>query len=118
MRIVLAFYLLLLSHPTWAQNQGTIGQDINDIINDPSVSLRCKEMIKERNDKVATKQKLKSLFKRNEKLVNKVPKNKKTTRVRLDLSLNQIKNEIYLINMQIAEREENIVRQGCPGIRL
>ena len=118
MRFVLFFYLIFTTVTTWAQNQGTIGQDINDIINDPSVSLRCKEMIKERNEKVATKQKLKSLFKRNEKLLNKVPKNKKSTRIRLDLSLNQIKNEIYLINMQISEKEENIVRQGCPGIRL
>ena len=110
--------LLLASNVTLAQNPANIGQDINDIINDPSVSLLCKEMIKERNDKVVTKQKLKSLFKRNEKLVTKVPKNKKSTRVRLDLSLNQIKNEIYLINMQISQMEENIVRQGCPVIRL
>lgn len=92
--------------------------ELNDVINDPSISFRCKELIKDRNTKITVKQKLKSLLKRNEKLLTKTPDNKKSAKGRLEVSYNEIKNEIYLLNMRIRSMEEDIVRKGCPGIRL
>lgn len=89
-----------------------------DLITDPSVSLRCKELIKDRNTKVLTKQRMKDLLKRNEKMITKTPRHKKTVLSKLRLAYQELRNEIYLINVIIRNMEENIVRKGCPGIRL
>lgn len=98
---------------------GVLAQDsTGDLINDPSLSLRCKELIKQRNQKIIVKQKMKSLIKRNEKLMSRTPVNKKTTMSKLRLSYQELRNEIYLINIVIRSMEEDIVRKGCPGIRL
>jgi hypothetical protein len=113
-RYLISILILLYASQLLAQ----LGEDINDIITDPSVSERCKELIKERNDKINSKQKLKALLKRNEKLLAKTPRKKKSARSKLNLSYNDIKHEIYLLNLNIQSKEENIVRQGCPGIRL
>ncbi len=91
---------------------------ITDIIEDPSVSIRCKEMIKVRNDKIHIKQKMSSLLKRTNNLMVKTPKKKKTSSLRLQLIKSDIKNELLLTSMLIKSMEEEIVRRGCPGIRL
>jgi hypothetical protein len=91
---------------------------ISDIITDPSVTLRCKELIKERTAKVLIKQKMKDLLKRTEKMIAKTPRHKKTVISKLRLTYQELRNEIYLINIVIRNMEENIVRKGCPGIRL
>jgi uncharacterized membrane protein len=91
---------------------------ITDIIEDPSVSVRCKEMIKVRNDKIHIKQKMSSLLKRTNGLMTKTPKEKKTSSLRLQLIKSDIKNELLLTSMLIKSMEEEIVRRGCPGIRL
>lgn len=110
MRLILLISLFCFS--IFAQSE------LDDLVTDPSVSLRCKELIKDRNAKVMTKQKMKDLLKRNEKMINKTPTYKKTVLSKLKLSYQELRNEIYLINIVIRNMEENIVRKGCPGIRL
>jgi hypothetical protein len=111
-------YFLLLVISLSFMSLATLAQQGGDIISDPNVSLKCKELIKERNDKINVKQRLKDLLKRTEKLISKTPRHKQTTLAKLRMSYQKLRNEIYLVNIIIQSREENIVRRGCPGIRL
>jgi hypothetical protein len=113
------FYFVLIALFTLLQiNSANAQSSMADLITDPSVSLRCKELIKDRNSKVLTKQRMKDLLKRNEKMITKTPRHKKTVLSKLRLAYQELRNEIYLINIVIRNMEENIVRKGCPGIRL
>lgn len=99
-------------------NFGHCQSDMSDIITDPSLSIRCKELIKDRAAKIQIKQSMKDLQNRNEKMLAKTPKHKRVVHSKLNLTYQELKNEIYLINIVIRNMEENIVRKGCPGIRL
>lgn len=91
---------------------------MQDAITKPVLSLRCKELFKERADKIKVQQKLNGLLQRNEDLIRKSPKAKQTLHGRLESTRVKIKNELYLTNLQIEAMEENIVRSGCPGLSL
>ncbi|MBL7666231.1 MAG: hypothetical protein JNM93_13930 [Bacteriovoracaceae bacterium] len=103
---------LLFINLTWAQ---TLEEQI---LEDPMVSLYCKEMIAERNDKITVKQKLNELLQRSQKLRKAAPTNKKLAALKLDLSQKQIEMDLQSTVIRIREMEENIVRGGCPGINL
>lgn len=100
-------------HTTHAQVTG-----VKDILRDPAVSTRCKSLIKERNNKITIKQKLLSLIKRNQRLLKIAPENKKSTIMKLEVNSRQLQNQLRLTNFKIQSMEENIVRQGCPGMVL
>ena len=89
-----------------------------NIITDPALSRRCKEMLNDRNNKVILKQKIVTLIKRSEVLIEKSDKKKVTALARLNRSLNKLKQEHTLTELQIKSMEENIIKQGCPGITL
>lgn len=89
-----------------------------NIITDPALSYRCKALLKERDEKIKTKQKLKSMLQRNAKLLKQTPKNKKTLIAKLSISKNEITNFLSLTELKIKSMEENIIRKGCPGIKL
>ena len=91
---------------------------MQDAITRPAVSLRCKEMFKEREQKIKVQQKLNALLQRNDDLIKKSPRAKGTLHGRLESTRIKIKNELYLTNLQIESMEENIVRSGCPGLSL
>lgn len=91
---------------------------MQDAITKPVLSLRCKELFKERADKIKIQQRLNALLQRNEDLIKKTPSNKQTLQGRLNSTRVKIKNELYLANLQIETMEENIVRSGCPGLSL
>lgn len=91
---------------------------MQDAITKPVLSLRCKELFKERADKIKVQQKLNALLSRNEDLIKKSPKAKQTLQARLQSTRVKVKNEIYFTNLQIETMEENIVRSGCPGLSL
>ena len=108
--------VILLAH-TW----GVFAQDealLQDAITKPVLSIRCKEMFKERSQMIKNQQKLNSLFQRNEELVRKSPNAKEGLKARLHSNRIKIKNELHLINLNIETVEENIVRSGCPGLSL
>jgi hypothetical protein len=89
-----------------------------DAINKPALSLRCKELLRERAEKIKVQQRFNALLQRNQDLIKKSPKAKPSLRNRLLSSQVKIKNELYLTNLNIETMEESIVRTGCPGITL
>lgn len=91
---------------------------MQDAITKPVLSLRCKELFKERADKIKMQQRLNALLQRNQDLIKKSPNAKQTLHARLNSNQVKIKNELYLTNLQIETMEENIVRSGCPGLSL
>jgi hypothetical protein len=91
---------------------------LQDNITRPALSRRCKELHKERSDKVKVQQRLNALLQRNHDLIKKSPRAKETLHARLKANQVKVKNELYLTTLQIEAMEENIVRSGCPGIAL
>lgn len=106
--------LLALSGAITAQDDYLM----QDAITKPALSLRCKELLKERAEKVKIQQRLNALLQRNQDLIKKSPKAKPSMRNRLLSSQVKIKNELYITNLNIETMEENVVRSGCPGISL
>ena len=105
---------LALSLPAFAQSESLM----QDAITKPVLSLRCKELFKDRADKIKMQQRLNALLQRNEDLIKKSPSAKQTLHARMKATQIRIKNELYLTNLQIETMEENIVRSGCPGLSL
>ncbi len=91
---------------------------MQDAITKPVLSLRCKELFKERAEKIKVQQRLNALLSRNQDLIKKSPKAKESMHSRLMSNQVKVKNELYLTNLQIETMEENIVRSGCPGLSL
>lgn len=89
-----------------------------DAITKPALSLRCKELLRGRAEKIKVQQRLNALLQRNQDLIKKSPKAKPSLHNRLLSSQIKIKNELYLTNLNIETMEESIVRSGCPGISL
>jgi hypothetical protein len=114
MKLILVIVCLSLCHfsVTFAQQEGL------DPISTPSISRRCQEMMVERNDKVAIKQRLNSLSERNQRLLKNIPKKRVAMEKQLKATQFRIKNELYLSTMQVETMEEKIIRSGCPGISL
>jgi len=73
MKLLLTVIVLALFPCVWAQEE-TLMQDA---ITRPTLSLRCKELFKERSDKIKIQQRLNALLQRNQDLIKKVPKLKK-----------------------------------------
>ena len=88
------------------------------ILLDPALSRRCKDLLVERNSKVALKRKIVTLMKRNEEILKHAAKNKELGIARLKRTLNVLKQERHITEERITSMEENIVKQGCPGITL
>jgi hypothetical protein len=114
MRLIISVIFLALSAVTFGQDDYLM----QDAITKPALSLRCKELLRERGDKVKVQQRLNALLQRNQDLIKKSPKAKPSMHNRLLSSQVKIKNEIHLTNLNIETMEENIVRSGCPGISL
>ncbi len=91
---------------------------MQDAITKPSLSLRCKEVLKDRAEKIKVQQRLNALLQRNQDLIKKSPKAKPSMHNRLLSNQVKIKNELHITNLNIETMEENIVRSGCPGISL
>jgi len=114
MKLIITVILLALITTAFAQDDYLM----QDAITKPALSLRCKELLRERSDKIKVQQKLNALLQRNQDLIKKSPKAKPTMHNRLLSSQVKIKNELYLTNLNIETMEENVVRSGCPGISL
>jgi hypothetical protein len=91
---------------------------MQDAITKPALSLRCKELFKERAEKIQIQQRLNALLSRNQSLLKKTPLEKNTLVARLKSNQVRVKNELHLANLQIEGMEENIIRSGCPGLSL
>lgn len=114
MKVILTVMILALFSSVFAQDEALM----QDAITKPVLSLRCKELFKERADKIKMQQRLNALLQRNQDLIRKSPNAKQTLHARLKSTEVKIKNELHLTNLQIETMEENIVRSGCPGLSL
>jgi hypothetical protein len=114
MKCIFTVMFLALSLQVFSQSDPLM----QDAITKPVLSLRCKELFKDRSDKIKVQQRLNGLLQRNEDLVKKSPQAKQTLHARMKATQLKIKNELYLTNLQIETMEENIVRSGCPGLTL
>lgn len=114
MKCILTVMFLALSFGLFAQSDPLM----QDAITKPVLSLRCRELFKERAEKIKIQQRLNSLSQRNEDLMKKSPKAKESLHARMKATQIKIKNELYLTTLQIEAMEENIVRSGCPGLSL
>ena len=106
--------LLALTLSSFAQDDDLL----QDPITRPALSLRCKEMIKERDAKVKVQQRLQGLLQRNRDLITKTPRAKENLHARVEAHQIRVRNELHLTELQIQTMEENVVRSGCPGIAL
>lgn len=91
---------------------------MQDAITKPALSLRCKELFRERSEKIQMQQQLNALLSRNQSLLRKTPDQRKTLEAQLKSNQVRVKNELHLANLQIESMEENIIRSGCPGLSL
>ena len=114
MRLLFTVTILAYSLLSWAQDDDLL----QDAITRPTLSLRCKELFRDRDDKIRVQQRLNALLQRNESLIRKTPQNKESLRARMQANQIRVKNELYLATLNIASMEENIVRSGCPGLSL
>lgn len=114
MKIILSVMILALSFALSAQDESIT----QDAITRPVMSLRCKELFKERAEKIKMQQRLNALLQRNGDLIKKSPNAKVSIQSRLKSNQVKIKNELHLTNLQIDSMEENIIRSGCPGLSL
>jgi hypothetical protein len=114
MKLFFTVMILALSFSLWGQDESLM----QDAITKPSLSLRCKEMHKERSEKIKMQQRLSALLQRNQGLVKKSPKAREGLHAQLKSNQIRIRNELHLTNLQIDSIEENIIRSGCPGISL
>jgi len=114
MKSILTVILLALSIHLYAQEEALL----QDAVNQPVQSQRCKELFHDRSDKIKVQQRLNGLIKRNEQLLKNTPKTKETLLGRLKSNQVKIRNELYLTNLRLESMEENIVRSGCPGLSL
>jgi hypothetical protein len=114
MKSFLTVILLALTFSLFAQEEDLL----QDPITRPALSLRCKELLKERDAKVRVQQRLQGLLQRNRDLIKKTPKAKETLHSRIQHHQIRVRNELHLAELQIQTQEENIVRSGCPGIAL
>lgn len=89
-----------------------------ELLNDPALSLRCKELLQDRNDKVKLKQKTKYLLKRSRGIAENAPANKKSVIKKMNTAAADLERRIQIFDLQIEKSEENIVRRGCPGLIL
>ena len=91
---------------------------MQDAITKPVLSLRCKQLFNDRDDKIRVKQKLNGLLQRNESLVKKTNESQKVALAELGANQIRLKQEITRTTDEVAKMEENIVRSGCPGLTL
>jgi len=88
------------------------------VITDPSISRRCNALIKQRQQKIDHKQKIRNLLQRSKRLIQYTPPERKTILTKLRKNYKQLSRELRHTLNQIQNKEENIIRKGCPGIKL
>lgn len=112
-KTLLVFFLLL------PLPQSIKSEDLRKtVITDPAISRRCDALINQRQQKVDHKQKLLQLIERSKRLVKITPPERATLIRSLEKTHKGLIRELKLTLNQIQNREESIVRKGCPGITL
>lgn len=111
--LILIFLIpsLLLGH--------VLAKDFREsVITDPAISRRCSALMKQREQKIDHKQKIRSLIERSRRLIKVTPPERKTVLTKLRKNYKSLTRELRHTLNQIQNKEESIIRKGCPGIVL
>ncbi len=92
--------------------------NLRNILKDPAISLRCKELISEREEKIKVKQKTQFLLRRAQGIEENSPPAKVTIKRKMKISGAKLKRKLFIVEKQIDKMEDNIIRKGCPGITI
>jgi hypothetical protein len=88
------------------------------VITDPAISRRCSALMKQREQKIDHKQKIRGLLERSRRLIKITPPERKTVLKKLRKNYKSLSRELRHTLNQIQNKEESIIRKGCPGIVL
>ncbi len=91
---------------------------ISKVLTDPALSLRCKEMLGSRENKLEVKQKTQSLLARARGLLDTAPQSKQSIIKRLKVNKTLLERRLQIAELQVSSMEEEIIRSGCPGLAI
>ena len=111
-------FIILVGILVGLSRQATAQITLRNILKDPAVSLRCKELIKERQEKLEVKQKAQFLMRKSEGIEENSPDRKLSIKRKMKVSQAKLRRKIFVVGKQIERMEDHIIRTGCPGIRL
>lgn len=113
MRKVFCFFLISFSFYAWSK------EGIREIFSPFNTSNRCRELLKKRESKVHFVSKLEGLNRRSKQLIEKSSRKKKiSTSKKLKRAQVRIERELMAAKLGLKNMEEDIIRKGCPGIKL
>ncbi len=88
------------------------------VIEDPSFTTKCEELLDDRIKKIGVKNKILGLIDRNRRLRKITPIEKQSIVDKLEENFINLRRELYLTRQKIMNTDEEIVRKGCPGITI
>jgi len=86
------------------------------LVESPQLSIRCKNLLNKRQNFIETKYSLMKFKQSNDHLLRVAPVNKLVVRKKLKINEIKIAHEVKLNKFKIKNIEENIIRNGCPGL--
>ena len=105
--------LLALSAPNlWGQ--GPLSKKITD----PTLGLKCQELIEKRRQKLDSKSRAQALLRRSQTLRETTPQVKQSIRQKLDINRKKLERILHDISSREKKMAEDIVFKGCPGMAL
>ncbi|MBF0206666.1 MAG: hypothetical protein HQK53_07230 [Oligoflexia bacterium] len=84
----------------------------------PAISTRCRELLKYREERIRLRQKAQFLSRRIQRLQNEAPERRVYYKKKMDFIAIEVSHELHILNFQIQVIEEDIVKKGCPGIKI
>ena len=93
-------------------------QLIGNEITDPTISTKCQSKLRSREMKIKYKQKLWALLNRNKNLVKTIPSNRESLKKQLKLNYLALQREYGYTTNRIEVMTKNVVKSGCPGLKL
>lgn len=111
----MVFALMALMVPFFNANAK---KDEETLTATPILTSRCKALINSRSKKIGLKQKAANLKKRASTLNSNLSPNAKSKKKKIELVERKIDLKIQLLSKEISYLEEDIIRKGCPSIKL
>jgi hypothetical protein len=84
----------------------------------PRIGRFCQDLLKKRLATISLKQKAQAMLRRVESVSKETPPNKRSVREKLSYIYTSVNQKLRLLEYQINNLEEKIVRNGCPGVSL
>ncbi len=109
-RIVL--FCFLFRSPLWAHEEFDLLTQ--SVVDNPSVSKKCENLQKDRDNKSFVKNSLDALLLRTKKTQKVVPENKVSLLRKLEYNKSIIQEKRERASRRLKRMEEGLIREGCP----